>query len=71
MIAAQSDLHDVLRRESSLVGGIGDQGRYGGANCKDARLGRIDDGRKVVDIIHAQVGDGECSTLETRQDTLS
>ena len=35
----------------------------GGTNSKNGSLWRIDDGRKVRDTHHAQIGDGKCATL--------
>lgn len=63
MIAAQRRLHDLHLLES--LGLLGRKlellGR--GANGEDTRLRGVDDGREVVDAVHAQVGDGEGSAL--------
>ena len=61
MIAAHGHLHDVPGHCVAVLGR--DHLLSCPTHCKDARLGLVDDGRKVLDAKHAQVGDSDGATL--------
>ena len=62
MIAGHGDPHHVRHSRSALRSHH--HLLLGAAHGEDAGLGRVDDGRELVDPEHTQVGDGEGSPLE-------
>lgn len=69
MVRGQRNVHDLGRLESSTRrrGRDSDDLGEGRADGEDARLRRVDDGGEVGDAEHAEVGDGERSTLLWRK----
>lgn len=63
VITAQSSLHHLNLLETLGVLWCQFQLVCRSSQCQDTRLRRVDDGGKVVDTVHSQVGNGECSTL--------
>ena len=66
VITADGDFHDVRSLETTFVFNRWNEGRLGRTNSEDARLRWIYDGRKVRDIIHAEVRDRERASLSRR-----
>ena len=67
VVRAESHLHDVGDLEALLLFRSRYKGGLCRANGEDTRLGWVDDGSEVRDAKHAEVGDGECATLESRR----
>ena len=63
VVRAQRHLHDVRRLEPALLLRRGHERRLRRPDGEDARLRRVDDRGEVRDVEHAEVRDGESSTL--------
>lgn len=64
MVAAESDAHDVGRVVTALRQRINNDNLLRAANSENACLGRVDNGREVLHVVHAQVANGEGAALE-------
>jgi len=63
VVTAHGDVHHVGDLVA-LLRVVRDHDLLGGAYGENARLGRVDDGGELLDAKHAQVRDGEGSSLE-------
>lgn len=66
VVAAHGDAHELGGLVWLTVGIrsiVGDNTLLSGSNSEDGSLGRVDDGREVVDSEHTKVRDGEGTTL--------
>ncbi len=62
MVSAQGGFHNLLRLETLFIVGR-DEGWHDGAESKDGRLRRVDDGREMGNSHHTHIRDGERTTL--------
>jgi hypothetical protein len=67
VVGGHGDVHDLGGLEPSARGGRrdGDDLGEGSSDGEDAGLRRVDDGGEVGDAEHAEVGDGEGSSLHS------
>lgn len=65
MVRGEGDVHHVDGLEARLS--VSDDLLGGSSDGEDARLRRVDDGGEVVDSEHAEVGDGEGSSLRNEK----